>query len=371
MLVSNWFLTDQSAVIAGDFLGASTHVTSSAGTYINCIFNDAAGNQLEYYGLNGTVWAIPASSPLPAAGVAISTQDLAGDDGLRRVAATYALLGPDLVYQANGFGAGAWGAVVWGGGAPVKYWRAVGCDRNTAGGASARWLIGDSGSFGAIPPVVWTSTNGVNFSAVATFPVLAVGEQVRFIDHTCHPAGALGPDDVGNPSWLILTDNRCLVSADGATWSDQAHGFGVLPTDHKTAAYSRSSRRWVAVLGGASAGNVAYSDDNGATWTINVGVLPNVTGASYPSIVCDGYGTFVANDDGQDLWVSTDEGITWTQIMLDGYPGVTAGYDRTLLEVGVDASNNWNAPGAHPTFFTFMAHDTAAPLFEAFRSLIY
>jgi len=360
------------AGLAGDFLLASAHHEGVAGLGLNVYFYIAdtigAGASTVITGQNGHNWS-QAAGPNP--GQAVNTMDADHDDDndTRLIAFDTAGAGAgDFIYHK--IGVGAWGASVFG--APPGFdWMTVGCDRNTAGGAAALWVIGNDPGVGPATPDLYTSTDPsvVGFVVNASFGALVgmAGEAVHSIGHTCHPAGALGPDDVGNPSWLALTDTFAITSADGVTWVNEgAHLLGATITT-KGAAYSRTAGRWVAPVSGG-AGAVRYSDDNGTSWTTFANTLPNCVGITF-QIQCDGYGTFVIMDNGTQLWVSSDDGESWMETDIK-----RTLVGQEMLEVGFTPANNWNTPGDYPTYFCVGVAEPAAgppPEFEAFRSLVY
>lgn len=355
----NFFKEPDGAFFSGDTLGATCHFADSASIRICAYYFDGSGNINEIVSDQGRGvpsgataskgWRAPASNPIIASAVAFTAMDADANDadGQRCIVALGSSKGQ--VRTKNGFAAGAWSQPT---GVSSFHWSCIGCDRDTAGdaGTNGKWLIGEDNG-GAAAPVVYASTDAcASFASVAGFPTLAVSEEIRFIGHTTDP---------DNPSWLILTDTRALVSADGVTWSDQAHGFGFTPS-RKAAAYSRSSQRWI-VPGNSS--DVFYSDDNGENWTQITSAWPAFAGFA-TRIKCDGYGTFVAMDNSRDyLFVSVDEGLTWTVVDL---PDFAAGWDTSELEVGLSETN----PGTFPTFFVVMINDDGAPLLETFRSLL-
>lgn len=366
MQVANWQQTTSVAILAGYTLESATHHESATATNINAfLFNIAAGNVVEEVrSLEGLGLGVPASSPVWAAPNAVALIDSDADDIGQRMVAIYGAIN-DLVRYNNAYGAATWNTAVMG--APALNWQAIGCDRNTAAAANARWLVGDDAGGGN--SVLFTSTAGNPplFGVVATWPVIA--EPIRFIGHTCHPVGAMGPDDLGNPSWLIMTTTRCCVSANGLAWSNQAHGLAGAAPEKRTVAYSRSSRRWVAVLDGGSIGDVAWSADNGATWTTIVGALsPAPAGGIGLEIACDGFGTFVITEASGYIWHSVDDGMTWTRAWISGV--VAPSVNRNLVEPFYGSATNADDTPAFPQGFTIIDHDGAAPLLMGLRSLV-
>ena len=372
MFAANWTETypPTAAGAAGDVLLASAHHQTPTGLGNNVYFYIAdtggAGASTVITGQNGHNWS-QAAGPNP--GVGTSTMDADHDDDNDTRVIVFDTAGApaaaDYIYQK--IGVGAWAAATIPA-VPALNWRTVGCDRNTAGGAAALWVVGDDAAGAA--GVMYTTTTPAGapgFVVNASYGVLAINEPFHFIGHSCHPASALGPDDTGNPNWLVLTDTRSVTSADGTNWVNAGlHGLGAAVTT-KGAAYSRTAGRWVAPIS-AGAGSVRYSDDNGASWTTFANTLPHCVGNTF-QIQCDGYGTFVIMDNGAQLWVSTDDGETWMETDIK----------RTLLtdemlEVGFASTNDWNTHGDYPTYFCIGSADNAAgppPTFEAFRSLVY
>jgi hypothetical protein len=378
MLVSNLTQTDNLAFPAGnEILDAScSMVNATTGMTISLFFIDAAPIEvIERFSRDGVNWAVPGSSPVTGGlANAILSIDADSDGTAYRCLAISNAPGTNQIWYNNNFAASPWLLAAVAG--VARDWLCIGSDRNTAGGAQPLWMIGDSGTGGTVAPRIYGSAVAAapaNFADVgAGLAAIAVGNQINFVGHTCHPAGALGPDDAGNPSWLALSTapagaGLALVSADGATWSQQAHGLGAWQISNKSAAYSRTAGRWVVI---DTAGGTWYSDDNGVTWAAGV-TLPMIAlfPGTAPQIKCDGYGTFVISDVAANLiWVSTDEGITWTAIELDG---ITAAATAMAVEVGFDQNSNWNTPGTHPTFFTVSAATPATPLLETYRTLVY
>jgi hypothetical protein len=363
----NLFREPGTALFAADTMEATSHFQDAVDSTILAYYHDAAGNLNEARGYQARLWSgAMASNPIAAAVLGITEVDADVNEASGQRGLVCAATAADRVYTANGFGGGAWGLLAVGSG---KHWRSIGSDRDTAGaaGTAGKWLIGDSGNGGAIQSVVYASVDDMTtFAVVAGFTALAlgVGEQIRCIQHSTHPVGALGPDDLGNPTWMILTDTQVCYSADGVTWANVASPSAVVPTK-KGCAYSRTSGRWVIP---EDNGDIHYSDDNGATWTTIATALKGSVGASM-QIKCDGYGTFMVVDDaGGYYWVSTDDGLTWTAFY---HATPVAGWDTKELEVGMAEVNNWNEAGDFPTFFAVLFNDDAAPSLDTHRSLVY
>ncbi|MCP3884170.1 MAG: exo-alpha-sialidase [Propionibacteriaceae bacterium] len=217
-------------------------------------------------------------------------------------------------------------------GTPGLNFQRIGCDK----AASPTWIIGDKVSSGS--PSLYSSTNGTTYSVVSGFPTVTSAQDILDIQHTCHHAGALGPSDPGNARWLVITPDYAFRSTDGATWFYQSHGLSIAIASHRKIAYSRTSQRWVAVT--SVAGQVAYSDDHGATWTTIAGALGTSIGER---IVSDGHGTFVVQAGDGDrttsyaraIYISVDEGLTWTRHYVSHIGTIPYGTLRDLMSFGL------------------------------------
>jgi hypothetical protein len=347
-------------------------------TICTLIFYDAAAGAeqiLEYGGINGVTWSAPGANPVFAApGAGVPTfLDADGSDADHRIVCHDNAV--DRVRYNTG---GAWANITFTAGAPTYYWLSLACDRNTAGGASAHWVISAFVAAGA-SAAVWSSTDGINFAAEAGFST-ANGVTPEGTYHSNHPAGALGPDDVGNPTWLVLGQDSAYRSTDHATWSS-AVALGYDCRNNRSAAYSRPARRWVVAHSDTDFGDVSYSDDNGATWTYLAGALPveagHIAAGVEAHIAGDGYGTFVvtrhtrtAVADGK-FWISVDEGLTWS---LGEFPddamaqwGSDDGY---IIEPCFQAANDVDGQPLAAGYFIFAGYNDSVPETRIFRSLL-
>lgn len=371
------YVTADSSVLAYTTMNASCHNFNTVSTTLNqevsfFFYNGGAGTVVEQLGANGMIWTTP--GVVAAGGIAgIVAMDAEGSNSYHKIVVIDDGVINDLVrYQA---GAAAWATVTFTAGAPGLDWRSVGNDRDTAGSGNDLWLIGDDAGGGN--SVMWSSTDGITFGVLATWPGATVTEPIHGIYHSCHPAGALGPDDAGNPTWLALSDTYSTYSADGATWTAKAHGLntGAGSFNSRSAAYSRNARRWVVVHPDSQFGTVSYSDDNGDTWTTTASALPSaVAGAGRsPHIACDGYGTFIvvegaAGVDAQRVWISTDEGITWTAFIVDITGSTMEGLE---IEACVEEDKDVDEPGTCGQFFCIGYFESGGGgLFQGLRSLL-
>ncbi len=343
---------------AGLDLGATAYSRGNGGLWA-FYFNGTSNVQADLR-YPGGIWLndIEIVMPSPAS---VTGLDADCDDGnVRRIVISG---NTDLIRHASGLVGNPYSSATFSGGAPGANWQCIGCDRNTAGGADAFWLIGDDGATGN--GLLYSATGSV-FSPVAGFPTL-VGTALRGIFHSCHPSGALGPNDPGNPVWLVLTDTIALRSSNGSTWNQEPHGIGggAGSMGPRSAAYSRTARRWVVMCGGTALGDIAYSDDNGEDWLTLDGALAGASGSD-AQIVCDGYGTFIASD-ARDCWVSTDDGLTWTKF---GWPLNPNTLNRSeMLGVAHDVLANVNQTPAFDGFFSYLMHDQSTGALHPYTGL--
>jgi hypothetical protein len=340
-------------------------------------YNNLAGadNILEFGGINGVTWTAPGSNPVFAGAIGGNPAflDADGSDADHRI-----VLHNNAVDQVRYNTGGAWANITYTAGAPNYFWQAVGCDRNTAGGATAHWLIGAYTGAGT-SAAIWSSTDGIAFAVEAGFST-AVGANVDCIQHSLHPAGALGPDDVGNPAWIVISGNNAYRSTDHSTWLGPV-ALGYNSSTSRAVAYSRPSRRWVVAHSDTDFGDISYSDDNGATWTYLAGALPVEAGHSVAGmeahIAGDGYGTFIvirhdrnAVADGK-FWISVDEGLTWSLgEFLDDTMAQWGTDDGYVIEPCFQVANDVDGTPLAAGYFIFAGYNDSTPETRIFRSLL-
>jgi len=202
-------------------------------------------------------------------------------------------------------------------GAPGLAWIKVECYGTT-------WLISDD----AATPSVYRSTNAATFSSVT---VTGLTTQYPMI------CASKDPD---NDCWVILTATQCARSSDGGlTWTTAAHGLNISGGSDGTVmganviTYDRATSRFIVILGGASAGDVAYSEDNGATWT-TVSSCVGWTGTGHVAIVASGDGEILAHLGNSGYWASQDGGETWLRVYVSTEPSWIAGAWPSALAFG-------------------------------------
>jgi len=149
--------------------------------------------------------------------------------------------------------------------------------------------------------------------------------------------------DTTNPYFLAAVTDRVVVSGDGASGTWTVYNPGWTTFQASDLAYDSTSRRWIAV-GMAAAGDLWVSDDNGVTWSRRQGVCPWISAAGRKHISCDGRGGWVVTGSSDHslhstwdyTYYSVDNGDTWYTttapaevsagvVYQDGY-FVTVGY---------------------------------------------
>jgi hypothetical protein len=116
---------------------------------------------------------------------------------------------------------------------------------------------------------------------------------------------------------------------------------------------------------GNAAGDIAYSDDNGITWSTIAAVCP-YGGAGVVDVACDGYGSFIIHRSNSYLgYVSVDDGLTWTEV-----------WDRTgtatptnIIGMGLDTSKNVDDTPTYPDCAIKAGYDTVTGALEVWHTL--
>jgi len=173
-------------------------------------------------------------------------------------------------------------------------------------GVTGVWLIADT----ATPSAVYRSTDGITFSSVT---VTGLTTQIVSILHT---------GDAANNVWVMLTSTQVAYSTDdGATWTVTTHGLSAAPSTGSLA-YDPDTGRFVTLIAGTS--NVAYSDDGGATWNELSSVLPAAGGGGTARrLVAGNNGRLLAKTgSSSEHCASGDGGATWEQVFLPASAGL-------------------------------------------------
>lgn len=357
-------------------LKSSYHSYDSAGRDIYCalIYYDSTNTNLkEIVAKHGVDWNTPTSevliSSVTSAPISV---DADGDDAANRVAVAHWSGATDQVVYATDYTSN-WGAITWSGGAPGHEWYGVACDRDTAGNGAAHWCIC---GFGSTDMQIWSSTDGVTFADETGFP--SSGSALRGVYHSCHPAGALGPDDAGNPVWLTNNSvDQIYYSTNHTSWSTGALLSAYDLSSPRALAYSRPQRRWVAAHSGTSFGAISYSDDNGVTWTTNTSALPihpdMAKATTQARIAGDGYGTFVVtrnvqpDETGSHMWASVDDGVTWSMFKpCDDIDGDTGRIVEGCFYESADLDEATKGGG----FFIYAGYYDGGPETQIMKSLV-
>lgn len=125
--------------------------------------------------------------------------------------------------------------------------------------------------------------------------------------------------DTANSYFLAAVTDRVIKSATGlsGTWSVITPSWGAFACSGL--GYDADSKRWIAV-GYGTAGDLWYSDDDGATWSSWAGAVPMLSANGRKSIACDGHGCWVVTGSteltGTDdpMYWSVDNGATWNTL---------------------------------------------------------
>lgn len=124
-----------------------------------------------------------------------------------------------------------------------------------------------------------------------------------------------------------------LRSTDGgASWQEILNDLdATLPTTAEAWAIDYNGRLFIGGMSMATESVIFVSDDGGTTWDENVIQATGTTG-----LAVDFNGDIYAPMGNNDLYKSTDHGVSWVEIPNGGWPTGTVG---VLDVVGVDASN--------------------------------
>jgi hypothetical protein len=176
-------------------------------------------------------------------------------------------------------------------------------------GLTNDWVIGGNGGEIETSPdaVAWT----VRASGLAASPILCMEHNKE--------AG-------GTSRYVAMTATEVTTSPDGITWTAAAHGLTSPPVALAYTGPGLGHQRWVAILQNGT--DIAWSDDQGATWTQGVGALTlwSTSGTLLKvSVASDGEGSLVATakDTGSEemAWASKDNGMSWQHIFYDDAAG--------------------------------------------------
>lgn len=197
-------------------------------------------------------------------------------------------------------------------GAPALTFDRIVSDSDAGGGGVALWLATDQST----PTAFYRSTTGTTFAAVVvpgwtgTRPALVASK------------------DPANDVVLAMNGTQVAMCSDhlGLVWTVSAHGLNITNPSgtyrQQFVAYDKARSRFVAILGGLSAGDIAYSEDNGATWTTLTGVLP-AWGTGDIQLVASRDGELFAHLADSGFHASVDGGVSWKPVEVE--PGASGG----------------------------------------------
>ena len=222
------------------------------------------------------------------------------------------------------------------------------CSINAIAYGNNRWVAG-----GAEGKMAY-SDDGVNWTAVAD------SKFVTTVYNIPPYRGDVNAIAYGNNRWVAVGQNDLYSNGgqigiiaysddDGVTWTaaanstiwDFTYSSGETAADIKAIAYGNG--KWVAV--GAMGSKMAYSTDNGETWTA---VANSTFSSDYYAItnIAYGNGRFVAvGDEGKMAY--SDDGTTWTAVAdstIWNYTADYSNYINTITAITYD-NNRWVAGG--------------------------
>ncbi len=207
---------------------------------------------------------------------------------------------------------------------------AVGTGYSVAYDGIGKWVaVG-----GGLGNNIYYSTNGINWTAVSGSPFgTGTGYSVAYGGGKWV---AVGQDDSGSGNNIYYSSNgQNWTAVSGSPFGNSVFGGG------KSVAYDGSGK-WVAVGNGSGSGNNIYYSTNGQSWTAATATASGPifgTNGFGNSVAYDGIGKWVAvgfDSSGNNIWYSSDGGVTWTA--ASGYPG----YGNS---VAYDGSGKWVAVG--------------------------
>lgn len=200
--------------------------------------------------------------------------------------------------------------------------------------------VGESeaaGSPGAMGAVLNTSDGGANWADAAADPFSA-GETVVAVEcvqsptttNTIRKIVARGTPDAGNPAEIAWTEDN------GATWN--AVDVGTTNNQILQTKYSLFALDFYNIWAGTSGGYIYYSDDGGATWSIQEAGVITANGwrVVYFADELNGYA-------GSQLGVlakTTDGGATWSAVTTAGTATITGMHvfdSQTVIVINADS----------------------------------
>lgn len=179
---------------------------------------------------------------------------------------------------------------------------------------NAIWLMvrGDTGAFYTSP----TSDAGSWTLNAYAFPDAGIMRSARFRDGEWIAISSLGDIARSTNGTVWTTVNSTIFSAG------------------RDVEYSFITADWMAVGTAGGVGRAAISLDEGVTWALTSGLLPNCTTANTVEYHNNSWFVGGIASSGLGLWRSTDDGVNWTQLTAasTGFP--TSGQIQNLDEIG-------------------------------------
>ncbi len=320
----NWTETDSAGLAAMDG-GPGEGLYDPVSGHHTTIHDDGANTEQPIADVGGWHWTLSGAPPT-------GRRYTIDHDGAGSMAADGAAGGPAYCDVAGG------GWLV-----PVA-WIAAGQHGIIRHDRAGLWLVGKNITTSNLVEILRSTGPLVAFAAPATPPGFIGGGTLYCLEHS---------HDAGNPLWVALTGNQCSTSVDGNTWKEAAaHGLSKAPL---SLAYSQFGATWIAAL---KDGSIATSTD-GVTWTKSTPFITGLAGALNAHIATGGLGDWVivlANAGGLEIWVSADNGVTWTEAWLPYY---APPHDHVALWYGQGRFNMLldDGSGDVVTFFTLRADD--------------
>ncbi len=196
------------------------------------------------------------------------------------------------------------------------------------------WIAGSSGT------ILKTTDGGNTWESplLGTLPVVSTMYSIYFVDENIGYAGG------SNDLLLKSTDG-------GASWSriNLDAGGGSIYSIY----FSDENTGWI-LSGTNGSGQIAYTTDGGATWSIQV--TESSSRLRSMSFASNGHGVCAGGKGGAFAFYYTKDGTSWTKAPLP--TNIPAGYTKTDINAVAMASNDiacatgWgsNAAGLQPTF---------------------
>lgn len=132
--------------------------------------------------------------------------------------------------------------------------------------------------------------------------------------------------------WIAISRLGDIArSTGGTTWTTVN---STIFTDGRDIEYSFTTSDWMAVGLSGGVGRAAISLNEGVTWSLTSGLLPNCTGPRTVEYHNNAWLIGGIASSGLGLWRSTDDGVNWTQLTSASTGLPTNGQIQNLDEIG-------------------------------------